>query len=70
MTNCKDGKGILIVDAGGGTIDISAYKKVSPKDPSFEEIAPPQCVLCAAHISQGSMILTRYSKALSKVPFS
>jgi hypothetical protein len=38
------GKGVVIVDAGGGTVDISAYRKVTtPKDESFEEIARPQC---------------------------
>src|SRR6266498_2023499 len=31
----KDGKGILIVDAGGGTIDISAYKRTSPNSQSY-----------------------------------
>ena len=40
----QDGKGVLIVDAGGGTVDISAYRKLSPMSPSYEEIAPPQCL--------------------------
>jgi hypothetical protein len=31
----------VIVDAGGGTIDISSYSK--NKKGSFEEIATPQC---------------------------
>jgi hypothetical protein len=35
-------QGVLIVDAGGGTIDLSAYSmKLSPT--SFEEIAPAEC---------------------------
>ncbi|KAJ7113113.1 hypothetical protein C8R44DRAFT_984923 [Mycena epipterygia] len=39
------GKGVVIVDAGGGTIDISAYRKLKTlKGESFEEIAPPQCL--------------------------
>ena len=39
----QSGKGILIVDAGGGTIDISAYRQTSQDAKSFEEMAPPQC---------------------------
>ncbi|KAH6897986.1 hypothetical protein BKA70DRAFT_1159601 [Coprinopsis sp. MPI-PUGE-AT-0042] len=38
----KDGSGVLIVDAGGGTIDISAYARADSED-WFEEIAAPQC---------------------------
>ncbi|KAJ6535550.1 hypothetical protein B0H19DRAFT_1271293 [Mycena capillaripes] len=39
------GKGVVIIDAGGGTVDISAYRKVTTaKDESFEEIARPQCL--------------------------
>ena len=47
----QNGDGVLIVDAGGGTIDISAYAQTSPT--SFEEIASPQCKLCSgrAHFS-------------------
>ncbi|KAF8161604.1 hypothetical protein B0H34DRAFT_386789 [Crassisporium funariophilum] len=36
--------GVVIVDAGGGTIDISAYSRTSNTTrQSFEEIAQPQC---------------------------
>ncbi len=40
----KDGDGVVIVDAGGGTIDISSYcrNKNATKE-NFEEIAAPQC---------------------------
>ncbi|KAF5317127.1 hypothetical protein D9611_003509 [Ephemerocybe angulata] len=42
----KQGDGVVIVDAGGGTVDVSAYAK-SPGTVGdakvFEEIAPPQC---------------------------
>ncbi|TFK19368.1 hypothetical protein FA15DRAFT_674490 [Coprinopsis marcescibilis] len=41
-------EGVVIVDAGGGTIDFSAYASVggpSAAEPSFEEIAVPQCHL-------------------------
>ncbi|EAU91818.1 hypothetical protein CC1G_04585 [Coprinopsis cinerea okayama7 len=38
----ESGDGVIIVDAGGGTIDISAYRK--PKySKTFEEISTPQC---------------------------
>jgi len=40
------GEGIIIVDAGGGTIDISTYKRVSQeKTRVFEEIVMPECPL-------------------------
>ncbi|KAF8901894.1 hypothetical protein CPB84DRAFT_909984 [Gymnopilus junonius] len=52
----KSGKGVLIVDAGGGTIDISAYKQTSQQVKSFEEMAPPQC-----HF-QGSIFVTSNAK--------
>ncbi|KAJ6458048.1 hypothetical protein C8R47DRAFT_1246793 [Mycena vitilis] len=39
------GKGVVIIDADGGTVDISAYRKVkTSKGESFEEIARPQCL--------------------------
>ncbi|KAJ2928083.1 hypothetical protein H1R20_g9013, partial [Candolleomyces eurysporus] len=40
------GDGVVMVDAGGGTVDISAYGRTSAgsdRDTVFEEIAPPQC---------------------------
>ncbi|TEB26535.1 hypothetical protein FA13DRAFT_1888794 [Coprinellus micaceus] len=44
----EKGDGVVIVDAGGGTIDISTYSRqvqpgYVPKDNVFEEIAAPQC---------------------------
>ncbi|EDR07866.1 uncharacterized protein LACBIDRAFT_298123 [Laccaria bicolor S238N-H82] len=39
----KDNSGVLIVDAGGGTIDLSAYGCASGSADTFQEIAPPQC---------------------------
>lgn len=40
-----DSQGVIVVDAGGGTIDLSAYSmKLSPT--SFEEIAPAECESC------------------------
>ena len=32
---------MVIVDAGGGTVDISSYSR--NQEGNFEEIAPPQC---------------------------
>ncbi|OAX34642.1 hypothetical protein K503DRAFT_859084 [Rhizopogon vinicolor AM-OR11-026] len=52
-------QGVVIVDAGGGTIDLSAYSmKLSPT--SFEEIAPAECCL------QGSVFVTRRAQDLLK----
>jgi len=41
----KNGEGIVIVDAGGGTIDISSYCKNASgaSIDKFDEIASPQC---------------------------
>lgn len=52
----KSGEGLLIVDAGGGTIDISAYRKIPATTQSFEEIAAPQCHL------QGSVFVTKRAR--------
>lgn len=38
----QNGQGIIIVDAGGGTIDLSAYY-MTDKPNAFEEIAPTEC---------------------------
>lgn len=44
MTPEKGNDGVVIVDAGGGTIDISAYiRKKDPVKQIFEEISAPQC---------------------------
>ena len=41
---CIKGEGIVIVDAGGGTIDISTYRRDGQDSKRiFEEIAVPQC---------------------------
>ncbi|OAX34644.1 hypothetical protein K503DRAFT_803418 [Rhizopogon vinicolor AM-OR11-026] len=52
-------QGVVIIDAGAGTIDLSAYSmQLSP--PSFEEIAPAECCL------QGSVFVTRRAHDLLK----
>ncbi|KAF8632436.1 hypothetical protein AX15_001879 [Amanita polypyramis BW_CC] len=43
--------GVLVVDCGGGTVDISAYTRTMER--SFKEIAPAECLL------QGSIFVTR-----------
>lgn len=49
----KTGEGVIIVDGGGGTIDVSAYGRVPNSiEDAFEEIAPPQCHL------QGSIFVS------------
>ncbi|KAF8907421.1 hypothetical protein CPB85DRAFT_840353 [Mucidula mucida] len=52
-----NGKGIIIVDAGGGTVDLSAYANKTNKDNAFEEIAPTECRL------QGSVLVGRRARA-------
>ncbi|KAK0434121.1 hypothetical protein EV421DRAFT_1993196 [Armillaria borealis] len=51
----KDGKGVMIVDAGGGTIDISTYSGLPSSttvDHPFEEIAAPTYKLKDSHYAQ------------------
>ncbi|PFH47369.1 hypothetical protein AMATHDRAFT_67869 [Amanita thiersii Skay4041] len=50
----EPGEGIIIVDCGGGTIDVSAY--VCKAHNSFEEVAPPQCHL------EGSVFVSRRAR--------
>ncbi|KAF8989882.1 hypothetical protein BDQ17DRAFT_1288292 [Cyathus striatus] len=52
----KNGDGVLIVDAGGGTIDISSYGQSNSPQLAFEEIASPQC-----HF-QGSIFVTAHAR--------
>ncbi|OJA08937.1 hypothetical protein AZE42_05314 [Rhizopogon vesiculosus] len=57
--NQSGSQGVVIIDAGAGTIDLSAYSmQLSP--PSFEEIAPAECCL------QGSVFVTRRAHDLLK----
>ncbi|KAJ7578255.1 hypothetical protein C8J56DRAFT_359675 [Mycena floridula] len=50
----SDGQGIIIVDAGGGTVDLSAYARTSTSSGYlFEEIAKSECVV------KGSIFVTR-----------
>ncbi|KAL1673479.1 hypothetical protein EV122DRAFT_282965 [Schizophyllum commune] len=54
----KDGKGVVIVDAGGGTVDLSAYAQVRKgADVSYTEIAPAQCLF------KGAIMVKRNAQA-------
>ncbi|KAI6010985.1 hypothetical protein BKA83DRAFT_4312814 [Pisolithus microcarpus] len=52
------GEGVLIVDAGGGTIDVSAYSRnlAAKEKNTFEEIAAAQCFF------QGSIYVTNRAR--------
>jgi len=63
------------VDAGGGTVDINAYRRTSPDVQSYAEITPSQCKLhlqffCAKPLMdiaigafKGSVFVTRNARA-------
>ncbi|KAF8627755.1 hypothetical protein AX17_006121 [Amanita inopinata Kibby_2008] len=55
----KDGRGVVIVDAGGGTVDISAYA-ASSKEGTYEEISAPQCHM------KGSVFVTNNAEKFLK----
>ncbi|TFK61370.1 hypothetical protein BDN72DRAFT_863659 [Pluteus cervinus] len=56
-TKRPNGGRVMVVDAGGGTIDISSYGKSGPDSKSFEEVAAPQCKL------RGSIFVTLRARA-------
>ncbi|KAF8655075.1 hypothetical protein AX16_003240 [Volvariella volvacea WC 439] len=56
----KSDAAVLVVDAGGGTVDISGYKKKSDDSFVFEEAAAPQCHL------HGSIFVTQHAKLFLK----
>ncbi|KAG9312271.1 hypothetical protein JVU11DRAFT_7574 [Chiua virens] len=49
----SDHQGIIIIDAGGGTVDLSAYSVKLSAPREFKEIAPAECRL------QGSVFVTQ-----------
>ncbi|KAK0448949.1 uncharacterized protein EV420DRAFT_1566344, partial [Desarmillaria tabescens] len=56
----KDNEAVVIIDAGGGTVDISSYTTAPSSTPnvkSFQEVAAPQC-----HFT-GSLFVTQRAKA-------
>ncbi|KAI0086044.1 hypothetical protein BDY19DRAFT_376420 [Irpex rosettiformis] len=40
----KSGSSVMIIDAGGGTVDLSSYHFLASSPLSVEEIAPPDCI--------------------------
>ncbi|PFH48903.1 hypothetical protein AMATHDRAFT_5374 [Amanita thiersii Skay4041] len=60
-SNSHNGKGVMVVDCGGGTIDISTYTRNGSK---FKEIAPPECLL------QGSIFVTNRAHAFLREKLS
>ncbi|KAJ3508524.1 hypothetical protein NMY22_g16586 [Coprinellus aureogranulatus] len=58
VINGDSHSGVLIVDAGGGTIDLTAYRKF--EDHTFEEIAIPKCYF------QGAAFVTMRAKEYFK----
>ncbi|KAK0434130.1 hypothetical protein EV421DRAFT_1356533 [Armillaria borealis] len=59
----RDGEGVMIVDAGGGTVDISTYSRTSSSSTngsSFEEIVAPACIF------SGSIFVTRRAESFLK----
>lgn len=63
--NIQDGQGISIVDAGGGTLDISAYA-CEPDGKKFEEIAEAQCkqVNCLLQVLDTNSVVSRSFQGL------
>lgn len=55
------GSGIIIVDAGGGTVDLSTYAMTASN--TYQEIASPNCVF------QGSVYITRRVQTFLKEKF-
>lgn len=53
----KNGELVMVVDAGGGTVDLTTYKVVTASPIVMEEVAPPDCIL------EGSTIVTARAKA-------
>ncbi|KAJ3981519.1 hypothetical protein F5890DRAFT_1575086 [Lentinula detonsa] len=50
-------EGIIVVDAGGGTIDLSAYSVSDPDTNTFEEITPSECCF------SGSIFVTEEARS-------
>ncbi|PIL34593.1 hypothetical protein GSI_03372 [Ganoderma sinense ZZ0214-1] len=41
----QEGESVIIVDAGGGTVDVSSYRFLSKSPVSVEEATSPECIL-------------------------
>lgn len=60
VTLQQKGEGVTIIDAGGGTIDISAYASAD-KGKTFDEIAEPQCKFVGRLQTPNSDLIARRS---------
>ena len=49
LTHLQPGEQVLIIDAGGGTIDISTYKVLSNGPLQVEELYEPKCEPYQSH---------------------
>ncbi|GBE79274.1 hypothetical protein SCP_0204720 [Sparassis crispa] len=45
VTEGEEGQSVMIIDAGGGTVDLSTYTFTSVSLMSVEEISPPDCLM-------------------------
>lgn len=50
----------MIIDAGGGTVDISSYSFLSKAPVSVEEVVKADCVYLLAFVMISDMSLTTY----------
>ena len=64
LTRWQPGEQALIIDAGGGTIDISTYKVIRNGPLQLEELYEPQCELHL--LMAGVLVQSRPLQALSK----
>ncbi|KAF7309116.1 hypothetical protein MKEN_01113700 [Mycena kentingensis (nom. inval.)] len=66
MSALNEGKGVIIIDAGGGTVDISAYRKAQGGEnrDKYQEITRTACLM------NGSVFVTRNAKEYGTAPQS
>ena len=66
----QDGDGVTIVDAGGGTVDVSSYSRnTKAAKETFEEVAAPQCTVIF-HVLTPMLLFICYYQAISMAPSS
>ena len=51
LRHFQDGETVIIVDAGGGTVDLTTYTFITAAPIVMEEVAPPACTYNAHHLS-------------------
>ncbi|KAG6888217.1 hypothetical protein C0995_009752 [Termitomyces sp. Mi166 len=66
----REGEGVLIVDAGGGTIDLSGYgQRAGSKGHEFEEISAPKYLLRGSRFIEDIDVITQHFDKNSKLTF-